>query len=670
MPIERTVATLLVSPVGEREALATRLSELGYFHVNEDVGELVDEELVERSRRLSEKARLVAEQLQIKTEVGVIDSILGGGAHHQREIEAESIRDLVHKLEEMRDRVLGGIEELLLEINALTKRLESLEEVRRSVEAFSRLRTSLEAVNQLRLFVIKVFLASKRDVDEIEKSLEGRAGVFTEFIEKQVVLCAVVADRAEREFVERVLKAFEVNEVRIPEGYPQTPSEAYRKVVGEIREVSARLDSVRSRLMREKSSKQQELEFFVEATRLVEENISRLRSPRLKNIAVFAGYIPVSKVEDFKKRLGGYIAFIEEVEEAPTVLRNNKYAKSFEYVTLTQGQPSPNEIDPTPIISVFFPVFYGFMFGDVGHGVVLALGGLLLRLRGGEGLGRWGLSLISFGLAAIGMGLLTGEVFGFPVYGKEGAKIAGVKLPLFHVAELSAEAALEILVVAISLGVLHLAMGLALDFYKALANGERLTAFLEKLPSLTLYVSGVLFAVAFISAGYDFGRLWSGAQTPLGLPVNVLVSIALPVIIVSSASIVASKPVEFIKLGHGEGLADSLIGGVIEWLLKVVEFLANTVSYARLAVLLLVHAALLKVVNMSFSIGLAGLPIVFIGNLGIILLEGLLVFIQDMRLHLYEWFTKFYEGSGEPFSPISLNGRRVRVSFRTRAPGP
>lgn len=81
-------------------------------------------------------------------------------------------------------------------------------------------------------------------------------------------------------------------------------------------------------------------------------------------------------------------------------------------------------------------------------------------------------------------------------------------------------------------------------------------------------------------------------------------------------------------------------------------FLSNTVSYVRLAALLTVHASLLLALNRAWSMGIAALPLIVIGNILIAALEALLVFIQDLRLHLYEWFTKFYSGSGVIFRKI------------------
>lgn len=90
---------------------------------------------------------------------------------------------------------------------------------------------------------------------------------------------------------------------------------------------------------------------------------------------------------------------------------------------------------------------------------------------------------------------------------------------------------------------------------------------------------------------------------------------------------------------------------------KTVECLAHTISYARLGIMLLVHAALLLTVNNSFaSMGgfssPTGAAMIIGGNIGIMMIEGLIVYIQSLRLHLYEFFTKWYDGGSQPFKQV------------------
>jgi V/A-type H+-transporting ATPase subunit I len=94
------------------------------------------------------------------------------------------------------------------------------------------------------------------------------------------------------------------------------------------------------------------------------------------------------------------------------------------------------------------------------------------------------------------------------------------------------------------------------------------------------------------------------------------------------------------------------MGIVIEVILvRIIEILSNVISYTRIGIMLLVHSALLVTVNQSYDTG-GGLAVLIGGNIGIMLIEGLIVYIQTIRLHLYEWFPKWYKDDGVEFKEL------------------
>ncbi|MFH0897732.1 MAG: V-type ATPase 116kDa subunit family protein [Candidatus Bathyarchaeota archaeon] len=104
---------------------------------------------------------------------------------------------------------------------------------------------------------------------------------------------------------------------------------------------------------------------------------------------------------------------------------------------------------------------------------------------------------------------------------------------------------------------------------------------------------------------------------------------------------------------HKKTESEDATSGFIDFFIELIELASNTISYIRLAVLFLVHSLLLSILNNVFVLGLAALPIVVLGNIGIIALEGLVVFIQSLRLHFYEFFSKFFQGGGKSYSPVT-----------------
>ena len=190
---------------------------------------------------------------------------------------------------------------------------------------------------------------------------------------------------------------------------------------------------------------------------------------------------------------------------------------------------------------------------------------------------------------------------------------------------------------------------------------------LERVPVFTMYVSGVGYGLAFIGVGYSFNVLASSSPNPLlGVPNNLVGGISLVVLIPSILVLLAGKSVAIAagRLKEGSVLG-SLANGGLEVFERISQFMSNTISYIRLAVMLLVHAGLLLITNEYFAPWNNPLytPIWIILNLLIVGFEAMIVYIQDLRLHLYEFFTKFYRGTGKPFTRIFPDKPRVSIEW-------
>ncbi len=187
----------------------------------------------------------------------------------------------------------------------------------------------------------------------------------------------------------------------------------------------------------------------------------------------------------------------------------------------------------------------------------------------------------------------------------------------------------------------------------------------EAIPNLTLYGGIVVIMMCAIGSSYDVMNMYSRAHDEVVPWVTIFLGDWARVWIVTRIAII-------IVLGS---MATMMVGGILHakhhpedggsaanvvmevFLGKTVECLAHTISYARLGIMLLVHAALLMTVNNSFhslggSTSPAALAMIIGGNLGIMMIEGLIVYIQSLRLHLYEFFTKWYDGGAQPFRQV------------------
>jgi V/A-type H+-transporting ATPase subunit I len=299
---------------------------------------------------------------------------------------------------------------------------------------------------------------------------------------------------------------------------------------------------------------------------------------------------------------------------------------------------------------------------------------ILVRQRFPENMRKWPNMFLVTGISATIFGVIFGEFFELPF-----SKFVPIP-PLVEIIHRAAgspdtfnflpsafEGVNLVLIVSILIGVAHLTTALALNVYEATRAHNPVELWLERVPVFTMYVSGVGYGLAFIGVGYNFNVLASSAPNPLlGIPNNALGAVSLAVLIPSMLVILAGKSVAIAagKLKEGSVLG-ALSNGGLEVFERISQFMSNTISYIRLAVMLLLHAALLLILNLYFPPWNNIVNVVpwVLFNLLIVAFEALIVYIQDLRLHLYEFFTKFYRGTGKPFTKIFPDRPRVSIEW-------
>ncbi|MBI2184962.1 MAG: hypothetical protein HYU39_08405 [Thaumarchaeota archaeon] len=394
-------------------------------------------------------------------------------------------------------------------------------------------------------------------------------------------------------------------------------------------------------------------------------NIRRFKvSPGTRRIVVVEGFIPSHLSDSFKEKFREYLVALEPVEKSmaqgpyvPSLLVNPGVISIFENITLVQGSPRYSDIDPTPIIAVVFPLFFGFMFGDVGHGLLMLTFGLGLVLRERGKLVYWGKMLAVFGSSALLFGTIYGTVFSL---GFDTPIQQIVSLPRFSARGFSMESALLLMQTAIVIGTVHLATAYALAVANQVRSRNYLEAFLGHLPTLLLYASSIAFALAFYGAGFRWDAVFVNSS-PVALladllgwkvPLSSVASISFPVMAASFLTLLLGRPAACLLNAYRRDVLEVFAEGLLDAILRPIEFLANTLSYVRMGVLLILSTLVASLVTRTLDLGPVGIPLFVAGNLGLMVIEGLVVVIQDLRLHVYEWLSKFYFGFGTPFTPL------------------
>ena len=287
---------------------------------------------------------------------------------------------------------------------------------------------------------------------------------------------------------------------------------------------------------------------------------------------------------------------------APLLLANPWWARPFEVFSRALGMPSGNEADASVLLAVVVPLMFGYMFGDVGQGLVIAAAGFALRKR-------WPLAriFIACGLSAAVFGLLFGNVFS--LHGNWAWWIAPLDDPL------------AVLMVPLAGGALLLILGLLLSAAQAHWRGE-LVRWAATDAGLVLCYLGVIGSFA-----------WSPALA------------------------LAAGGALWFCLGHAWQQRRVLAGAaaIAELVERLLQILINTLSFARVGAFTLAHAGLSSaIVALMDAAGnpVAAAAVLVLGNIIVIVLEGLVVSIQTTRLVLFEFFTRFLDAQGRVFRPL------------------
>jgi V/A-type H+-transporting ATPase subunit I len=402
-----------------------------------------------------------------------------------------------------------------------------------------------------------------------------------------------------------------------------------------------------------------------------------LRIATSSNSFVIDGWIPTSRVDEVQTALDSLccgLSFVEKIppekeDEPPVKLKNPKPLRPFEFFISLVSTPKYEEIDPTLILFITFPLFFGFMVGDLGFGAGLIVLGAVIRLKikGYPDLLKLGTIIIAAGLTASIFGLFVyGEAFGIPFHPPssnldEYSWESLVNIPL-HPALEKMHDVLELLALAVIAGWLHLTIGFVFGFFNNIRHNWKHA--LAKIAWIIILLGMFTMLMSIGDYPPETNKLMqSTILSPLhpelrydlaGIEVAysalVLIAVGIPILIVTE-------------------------GG--QALMEVIGLFTNLISYARLAALAVGKGA------MAFAFNSMLLPIIFGGGgavgvviavlavVALVVVQLFFVFflgslsagIQAMRLNYVEFFLKFFEGGGTDFKPLSYE-RKYSVATK------
>ena len=466
--------------------------------------------------------------------------------------------------------------------------------------------------------------------------------------------------RAGRPALENALRqaGFQTEVLPVVEGATvDTVADENRREQEQLAAELARLDADRQMLADKFAQPLAEIESAVETERRLLEagqNFSRTESAVL-----LTGWIPHVDSPELEKHLreitGGRCVVEITVppdffdEEVPVLLRHPRWLRPFEMLITAYGLPHYSELEPTLFVAVSYVLMFGMMFGDLGHGAILALGGIAALLVGRTAQTRnIGRLLLFGGGSSMVFGALYGSCFGITAF---------KKFALWH--DPLAGDPMSLMRGAIGIGVTLISLGLVLNIINRFRRGDFIGGFLGKFG-----VAGAVFYWGALALVTKFAAVQARGL----VTVAIIIFLALPVI-----GWTLKEPLELFcrrRAGKSVEPGGSMAGAFSESLVGAFEgvlgYFANTISFVRLAAYAMSHAALLLSAFLmadavkQFPVGgLLSVLVIILGNAVAIALESIIASVQALRLEYYEFFGKFFSGGGQPFKPFCLPTKTV-----------
>ena len=324
-------------------------------------------------------------------------------------------------------------------------------------------------------------------------------------------------------------------------------------------------------------------------------------------------------------------------KKPPTKLRNPKLFKPFEMYVKMYGLPAYNEMDPTWFVAITYSFIFGAMFGDVGQGLVLFLGGLFLyKTKKMDLAGIIGCA----GVFSVFFGFMYGSFFGFEdVLKARWLKPMNAMMDVPLVGRLNA-----VFVIAIGFGMFIILICMVFNIINSIRNKdvERTWFDSNAVAGLVFYGSIVLTVGLFIS----------GKKLPAAAVLTVMFAVPLILMFLKEplTNLVEKKSQIF-----PEQKGMFFVQSFFELFEVLLSYLSNTLSFLRIGAFAVSHAAMMEVVLMLAGATEGGSPnwiVVILGNIFVCAMEGLIVGIQVLRLEYYEIFSRFYAGNGREFQPF------------------
>lgn len=560
------------------------------------------------------------------------------------------------EIDQSLETAIAEIESVSQRRDSLQKEFQRLNEIKTRYDRFPGLGKALQMPGDYSYLAIETGEIPDNNLPLLEEQLSATLHVILP-IGRQKGMTSLVAIVLKRdaEVLQAALKASGFQPTKIEKELPSLATESIEKLEKELNDINEQLRDAEEKFqavvnrhralligvylrIRQEQVQGRMLHFF----------------RRTEKTCLFSGWLPDSRKEVFVKELQkatqnraivdlipaeSHEAVKDGSVEVPVKLNNPAFFKPFEMLTSVYGLPKYQTIDPTPVFGLSFLLMFGMMFGDIGHGLVLALLGLALLLKSHkETFKSAGYLLLYAGGSSIIFGFLFGSFFGvedlFPTIWMK---------PMNDINQLFK--------VVIYVGAGMITVSIIINLINGIRSGRILDYIFDKAGLLSgiLYWCGIILVSRLVLTKTNGG---------VGLFV-IYLFVACALLLFFREPIL--NLIRKNRRLYNSGVVTGIMHSLVEMLEIVLGFLANTVSFIRVGAFGLAHAglfiaifALSDMVSGKLS-GVASILILILGNIFIIALEGLVVTIQAIRLEFYEFFNRFFRPARVKYQPIREN---------------
>ena len=556
----------------------------------------------------------------------------------------------------------GQLVALERKISALYAEQNKLRTQKLALAPWLALDIPLETASTAEVAVSFGTVAASTDLDAMDRALGAvtdlyelmRAGADNE-LKYLVFLC----HRSAEEDCQAVLKEYGFSRAAL-RGWTGTAAENDKRLDEQMADAARELESTIAQVGEYASRKGALEQCLDRADQEIAREEARCRLLDSSSAFFLEGWVPVPDEKKLLEQLGQYTCCWETQDPAPedypvvpVKLKNNRFTEPLTTITEMYSLPAYDGVDPNGLMMPFYVFFFGFMFADLGYGLILAGACAFInhKVHPKGGFGQLIRLMIMCGISSAVIGFFTGGFFSdflaqftsmlglsqpvIPFLSVPDG-VTGVPGPLLNVMG----DPMTVLVFALAVGFVQIVVGMAVKFWMLCRRGQVVDAILDIGTWWVIFVGIGLFA--------------AGIGNVAGYPV---------VLIIGCLMLLGQG-----RTAKGFGKVTAIIGAVYN---GVTGYFGDILSYSRLMVMMLAGSVIGQVFNILGAMPGGGMPpaigipiffiIFIIGHAFNIGLNVIGTYVHTSRLQYLEFFKQFYEEGGRPWRPLNIATKYVDI---------